>query len=232
MTVFLSEFNPTHIVYVGAIGLFLGFLFFLFFVYRRIRWMIRALLREKIPSPGLLSSIGRLLMISLWTSIFGMVLFLGFFLRTYHAFTYEEPIAEIRVQEWGRPETGQRAFMAFSSPHTQSPRNLLIRGDQWMIEGDLLKWENWLNFLGLENRYRITRLRGRYLNAESEAKEPPTIHSLTSHERDPFWEFLYKWGPRLPFIATVYGCAAFQYLKNESGYLIYMGQSGFIVREK
>lgn len=228
----MAEFNPDHIMYAGAIGIFLGLLFFLFFLYRRIHWIIRVLSKRETTSPGLLSSLSKLALIALWTSCFGLILFLGFFLRTYHAFTYEKPVAEIRIQAFDRTPTGPVAIVYLTSPHIQSPRHLIIKGNQWMIEGDILKWKNWLHFLGLESRYRLTRLRGRYLNPNAEAQKPPTIHALTLKEKDPLWQYLYQYGHRLPFISTVYGNAAFQYLGEDKTYLIYVGPSGFIVREK
>jgi len=42
-----------------------------------------------------------------------------------------------------------------------------------------LKWRNWLNFLGLHTRYRLTRLRSRYLEASDELTKPSSIHPLS-----------------------------------------------------
>jgi hypothetical protein len=101
-----------------------------------------------------------------------------------------------------------------------------------MIEGDILKWDNWLNFLGLHTRYRLTRLRGRYLSAQEELYQPKTIYSLVEDENDLFWRYLYKYGPRLPFVSTVYGNAAYQGPEVNRHYLVFVGTSGFIIREK
>ena len=101
-----------------------------------------------------------------------------------------------------------------------------------MIEGDILKWDNWLNFLGLHTRYRLTRLRGRYMTTEAEIEQARTIHSLVDDENDPFWRYLYRYGPQLPFVSTVYGNAAYQASGENKHYLIFVGTSGFVVREK
>ena len=58
-----------------------------------------------------------------------------------------------------------------------------------MIEGDIIKWKNWLNFLGLHTRYRLTRLQGRYSSVEAEVHQPHTIHSLSEREGDPLVAF-------------------------------------------
>ncbi|MFH1349905.1 MAG: hypothetical protein ABII26_03120 [Pseudomonadota bacterium] len=232
MPISISGLNPEYIVYAGVTGICFGILLLLLFLYRRMLWIVRTLSGWKLPAPGLLSSLGKLILITLWTSCFGLLLFLGFFLRSYHVFTYEKPVAEIRVQMFDVPQKGPIALIHLSSPHIQSPRLLIIKGDQWMVEGDILKWENWLTFLGLETRYRLTRIRGRYLSIDAETKKQHTIHSLVPSERDPLWRSLYRYGQQVPFINTVYGSAVFQDLGEDKTYLIFVGTSGFMAREK
>ena len=103
MQIPIEQLDPDYLMYGGVIGILLGLLFFIYFLYRRIRWIILALRRRGTDSPGLLSSLRNLILIVLWTSVFGMVLFLGFFLRSYYAFTYEEPVAEVVIQSSDAP---------------------------------------------------------------------------------------------------------------------------------
>ena len=176
--------NPTYLAYAGIVGIFLGLVFFLLFIYHRIRWFLRLISRKKTVSPGLISSFGRLIGILLWTSLFGMCLFFGFFLRSYHAFTDERPVAEISSEPVGGVKMSRITLGQFNPPMS---RQFLIRGDQWMIEGDILKWDEWLNFLGLKTRYRLTRLRGRYVSTDEEAREKPTVYSLVKAREYGFW---------------------------------------------
>jgi hypothetical protein len=221
--------DPTYLVYAGVAGVFLGLLFLLLYLYHRVRWLVRIMARKKAVSPGLISSLGRLIMIFLWTSIFGVCLFLGFFLRSYHAFTLERPVAEILSEPLGAARTSRITVIQLDPPLS---REFLIRGDQWMIEGDILKWDDWLNFLGLETRYRLTRVRGRYVSTRHETLERPTVYSLVRDEHHPFWKFLYEYGHRLPLVSTVYGGAVFQVTGGPHRFFLYAGPSGFIVRGK
>jgi len=101
-----------------------------------------------------------------------------------------------------------------------------------MLEGDILKWDNWLNFLGLHTRYRLTRLRGRYIQVEDEKKKETTLFSLVGDENHPLWRYLYKQSYRLPFVSTVYGNASYQASGKDKHFSIYVSTSGFVVREK
>jgi len=228
----IPELNPDYLVYAGAIGILLGLLFLIFFLYRRIRWVFGVLTKQKTPSPRLLASLRNLIVIIVWTSFFGMLLFFGFFLRAYHAFTYEEPVAEIITKPLDSPSAGPVALVKFLPTHSQVSRYLLVKGDQWVIEGDILKWESWVNFLGLRTRYRLTRLRGRYLRTEEEIHQPRTVYSLVDHENHPLWRYLYLYGHGLPLVSTVYGSAGFQTTRENKQYLIFVSASGFVVREK
>lgn len=229
MECLISTINADILVYAGAVGVLLGFLFLLLFVYHRVRWLISVLGLKKAGSPGLLASLRNFVFILLWTSIFGMLCFFGFFLGTYHAFTYEKPVAEIVVEPSAQPKTFKVTLTELDPP---LKRQFLIRGDQWMLEGDILKWENWLQVWGLENRYRLTRLKGRYAQVEAELRETPTIHKLVERESDPLWALLYEYGHRLPFVSAAHGAAVFQSAEKNKRFSVAISPAGFVARPK
>ncbi|NIO48348.1 MAG: hypothetical protein GTN73_02750 [Candidatus Aminicenantes bacterium] len=228
----MLQIKPDFFIYVGIVGILVGFSFFIFFTYRRIRWLIHTMKKQEAKSPKLLASLRNLTLILMAVAISGMVLFMGFFFRAYQAFTYEEPVAEIITQPSDEPDANLVTLRQFLLDASPSSQEFLLKGDQWMLEGDILKWDNWLNFLGFHTRYRLTRLRGRYIHTEDEIKKEKTIYPLVKDEDHPFWRYLYKYGYRLPLVSTVFGNAAFQFAEEDKRFLIYVSTSGFVVREK
>lgn len=228
----IGTINPDYLLYGGAIGIFLGLFFFILFIFKRVRWFFRLLSRKRTASPKILSSLRNLLLVLFWTAFFGMSLFLGFFLRSYHAFNYEKPVAEIKIHPFEEDKLSQITLTQINPQQGKTTQQYFLRGDQWMLEGDIVKWDPWLNFLGLHTRYRLTRLRGRYMRTEEEVQEKKTIYSLVEQEDHPLWQYLYEYGHRFPFVSTVYGNAVFQVSNDERNYLIYVGTSGFVVREE
>lgn len=228
----IGDINPNYLLYAGVIGLFIGVLAFLYFIYRRIRWAIQRIAKRAAPSPKLMAGMTKLVAILFWTACFGMLLFLGAFLRAYHAFTYEQPVAVIRTERLPLNKPYPVGLVHFYATQSQTIRHFIVRGDQWMIEGDILKWKNWLNFLGLHTRYRLTRLGGRYMDTEAELSSPRSVHSLVEREDHPYWRYLYQYGQSLPFVSTVYGNASFQDIGSNKTYQVFVGTSGFIIREK
>lgn len=226
-----AQINPDYLVYFGIAGLSLGLLFFVIFLYRRIRRLISRFTSREYYSPKLIASLKNLILILLWSLVFGMLLFVGFFLRAYHAFTLEVPVARIEVMPTIEPQTMRVNFTQLSNQNPSLNEQFLIRGDQWLVEGDILKWDNWLNFLGLQTRYRFTRIRGRYLKTADEIEKEKSVYSLIEDEDRPFWQYLYQYGNKLPFVSTVYGNAIFQYGNKHKRFLIFVTPSGFVVRE-
>jgi hypothetical protein len=219
------------VILAGAAGILIGFVFLLAFLWRRILFVARKLGRKPASVPKPLESLRNLLLIFLWTSVCGMLLFAGFFFRAYRAFTLEEPVAKIIIEHPDKGETTSITIIQDEEKGEPRIRRFDVAGDQWVLEGDILKWRNWLNFLGLHTRYRLTRLRSRYLEASDEITKPSSVHPLVENENHPFWKFLYKYGPRLPMVSTVYGNAVFQASGEDAIYRIYVGTSGFIARK-
>jgi len=78
----------------------------------------------------------------------------------------------------------------------------------------------------------LTRLRGRYLEAKDEISKKATVYPLIENEDHPLWRYLYKFGHKSPLVSTVYGNSVFQTSGEDNRFLVYVGTSGFIVRQE
>jgi hypothetical protein len=109
-------------------------------------------------------------------------------------------------------------------------RDFLINGDQWALEGDILKWDDWMNFLGIHTMYKLTRVRGRFINYQDEIEQTPSVYSLVEKEERPQWRWLYQYGHKLRFVSAVYGNTVYTFPSQEYIYEVYVTTSGFIAR--
>lgn len=212
------------------VGILLGLVFLFVFFYRRLKFFIRRLSRKPAATPRTMASLRNLLLIFLWTAVFGALFFAGFFFQAYYSFTKEEPVAKVTITPLPQKQKNLITLELYLTKEDRETRQFEVSGDQWMIEGDILKWKNWINFLGLHTRYRLTRLRGRYIQTSDELMKPTSVYSLVEMEDHPIWGYLYRYGPSLPFVSTVYGNAVFQRSEVPGTFLVYVSTSGFLTR--
>jgi len=221
------------LIYIGLGLLAIGLVMLILFIAKRIHRIIRRLQRKPMVRLGAIASTRRLFLILLLISASIALLFLGAFIQSYTAFTQRELVATIHCKTV--PGTEDTMVLELATPES-SPANkihrYLLRGQQWTVEGHILKWDDWLNFLGLRTMYKLTRVRGRYLRSEDEMNKPATVYSLVENEDDPRWRWLYEYGPRLPFVQAVYGNTVFTFPSEAKTFDIYVTTSGFMIVEK
>lgn len=235
----LEQLDPQMLIWGGLAGVMAGTLFFIIFAYRRLRWHLRRLTKTTKRPPGLMAGFRNGTALLLMIVICGLLLFVGLFFQSYHRFNLEKPVAEIITSPMGNPAkpNASGAHVQYRLIHSGQTRHFFVNGDQWMIEGDILKWHRWITLMGLDTRYRLTRLSGRYLDLEKERNSPRTLLSLAearhaTTEAHPVWRWLYRSGHQLPLVDTVYGNAAYQNLSGANHYLVFVTPSGFMVRKK
>lgn len=106
----------------------------------------------------------------------------------------------------------------------------LLKGNQWCLEGNILKWSPKMNLLGLHTMHKVTRIRGRYLAVQKELRMPQTVYEINSGE-DLLWRLLYKFQKLLPFVEAVYGNSAYTFPDAKAQFLIYVTTSGYIIKK-
>ena len=179
-----------------------------------------------------LSCVSSWSMLDLWSlsAFFCAVFFSGFFFQAYHAFTREEPVARVTIAPLPQDQRTLITLELLGQGEADRVQQYHLSGDQWVLEGDILKWKDWVNFLGLHTRYRLTRLRGRYILTSDAKLKPASIYSLVEMEDHPLWGFLYRYGSSLPLVDTAYGSAVFQASDEPCTFLVSVSTSGFLTR--
>ncbi len=233
MSTFNLPFSGSVPIYI-ALGLFIvGLILLGVFLFKRVHRLVLRLRRKPVPRIRIIASTLQLLLILLAIALSAAVLFLFAFIQSYSAFTHRKLAATVYcVPVSGTKDTMVLDLVALESPTLGRSRQYHLRGQQWAIEGHILKWDDWLNFLGLRTMYKLTRVRGRYLRAEDEMKKPATAYSLVTNEEDPRWRWLYEYGARLPLVQAVYGNTVFTFPSKTKTFLVYVTTSGFMVEEQ
>jgi hypothetical protein len=91
-----------------------------------------------------------------------------------------------------------------------SENTYLLQGDEWMMQGDIIKFPAWLNVIGFHAGYKLTRLEGRFDDIALENTARHTAIALNGGE-DTFFQTTYmhkQWFAL--FVDAAYGNAVFQ----------------------
>lgn len=230
---FSLPFSGSMLIFSALGLLILALILLMVFIFKRIHRIISRLRRRRVEGVGFIASTLRMLFILLVIAFSLTLLFLGAFLQSYTAFTRRELAATVHCT----PVRGTEDVMILNlatieSSQPTSIHRYRLRGQQWSIEGHILKWDDLLNFIGLHTMYKLTRVRGRYLRTDDEMNKPATVYSLVADEEDPRWRWLYEYGARLPFVEAVYGNTVFTFPSETKTFGIYVTTSGFMIAEE
>jgi hypothetical protein len=140
------------------------------------------------------------------------LLWIVFVLQTYLGLTGEIKVAHIRATPLANAahEMSVELILYDENGHTISDHSYLLQGDEWMVQGDILKLSPWLNVMGLHSGYKLTRLEGRFDDPNLEANAKHIVIELNGGD-DNFFKTMYAqrtWFS--PFVDASYGNAVFQ----------------------
>ena len=146
----------------------------------------------------------------------------------YSRFTQEKPVAELSFRQ-----IGPRHYIAYlATGNFCTVRSYPLYGDQWRIDAAFLKWTNLGTMLGLDSRYRLDRLSGRYSTVSEENALPHQAHDLAP---DVVFDIF-----RLGRIGVPWGSqkvvnqrsSAYMDIDVTRRYVVYRSQSGLVARSE
>jgi hypothetical protein len=148
--------------------------------------------------------------------------------QTYRALSKAELVAYIRAV----PVSGQSQTMSvtYTPVHNGNPgaaQTYIVHGDQWELGGDIIKWQDYVNILGVHTGYRITRLDGYYNDASDYYNHKPlTFLDLGGH-RDAVEQFLHDHANLMPFVRATYHNSVATPPDVNATYKVFLSTSGF-----
>ena len=157
------------------------------------------------------------------------LLWVTFLVQSYLGLTGEIKVAHIRAMPIANVahEMSVEVILYDGNGHATSDNTYLIQGDEWMLQGDIVKFTAWLNVVGLHAGYKLTRLEGRYDDINLEKTAHHTAFALNGGD-DNFFKTTYahkSWFS--PFVDAEYGNAVFQ---TTGSYDVFATQDALIAR--
>lgn len=108
------------------------------------------------------------------------------------------------------PEMSIELVLYDQSGHVTSHQTYTVMGDEWMLQGDIIKFPPWLGIFGLHSGYKVTRLEGTFSDPAIERVHTHTVVELNGGE-DGFFTTMRSGGKWYSFLVEAYyGNAVFQ----------------------
>ncbi len=140
---------------------------------------------------------------------------------TYSTLTKENLVAEITFDKIANQEKLYTAHVL--SPSGSKIGNYLIYGDQWRMDAAFIKMEYWANILGVDSKYALNRIEGRYKNIQDENTKEHKSYQLEGHTIIDSFSF---------FVDTTYGSSVYQDIKLGVKYKVLHSPTGLLVRDE
>jgi hypothetical protein len=150
----------------------------------------------------------------------------GVNLQGYARLTREQPVAELSFD----PRGPQRFLLTLTTLPERSTRRFELAGDDWQLDARVLKWRGFANLLGLDARYRLERVSGRYRDIAQERGSPRSVYALGDESALDLWSLAKRYPDWLPFVDAVYGSATYLPMAAGARYEVSLTQSGLIAR--
>ena len=149
-------------------------------------------------------------------------------LYTYKRLIAEKPIAQLTFT----PVSKQEFDATLRLGNFCEESIYRIYGDEWRIDSQFLKWKSWATLFGLNAMYRIDRLSGRYSNIEDENTKKHSAHKLKTTSTLDLAKVADRYKNKFPPVDTVYGSSAYEDMKSNTLYTVFVTQSGILIREQ
>ena len=151
----------------------------------------------------------------------------GLNLYTYQRFTEEMLVAELAFEQ-----LDTRRFQVTLRPSEGLERQFVLQGDEWQLDARMIKWTDWLTFLGESPLYRLDRLSGRYMKIDDARSNDLSAHALGEDSGIDIWAMAREAGDWLPGIDAAYGSSVFLPMVDGAKYEVSISRTGLLARKR
>ena len=166
------------------------------------------------------------LLASLAWCLAGIFLLIGTNFYTYQRLTKEQELARITLWQAG----AQQYLALLDMGGTTREESYMLFGDEWQIDARILKWTGPATLAGLDSRYRLERISGRYRDLRQEREGQRSVYSLSHEPGLAVWPFLARIQRHTGWVDAYYGNSTFLPMADQAQYQVVLTQSGILAR--
>ena len=170
--------------------------------------------------------IGGLVLLLAGLAVFAVA---GWF-QTYRTLTHNELVGYVKALPLQTaPQTMLVTYTPVENGARGTAQTFTLTGDEWQLGGDIIKWQDYLNILGVHTGYRTTRLMGYFDDANDYRTKRVGAVDLQGGP-DGAFRFLRDHPNLAPFVRAVYGNDVRLPPDANHSYRIYVSTSGYFAQ--
>jgi hypothetical protein len=146
-------------------------------------------------------------------------------LQTYARLTHEQPVARINFSR-----LAPHRFEATLTYRSGRRDAHVLMGDEWQLDARVLKWTGLATVLGLDTRYRLERLSGRFHDLKRERDGPRSVYPLARVRGLDLWSLAQGYERWLPWVDATYGTATYLPMADGASYGVHLTAAGLVGR--
>jgi hypothetical protein len=151
---------------------------------------------------------------------------------SYGAVSEKTLCAVIRAEP--HPVRPQRMWFEYSPVVDGSVRPkkvYILEGDQWGVEGHVLRWSEWARVLGLRTCYRMTRISSRYRTVAAARTHKATLIDLGG-EDNWLWQLLQDNDHKLPGVEATWTSGAWKGPVKNQVFEVWVSPGGYSIKRR
>jgi len=151
---------------------------------------------------------------------------LAFSVHRYLELFSDRTVAAIELAEQGPQQYRARLTLLDDRGMATSVREFVLRGDAWMLEARVLRWELPAVLAGVPSLYRLERLSGRYDDIEEERTRQRSVYEVEPAGALDLFALKKQFSTWLPFVDARYGSATWMPMADNARYLVLFNDRG------
>lgn len=139
------------------------------------------------------------------------LLWLTFLVQSYLGLTSNVRVARVHASKIENTQHVMSVELTLydKAGNTASTNTYLVKGDEWEVQGNIIKFPDWMGMFGLRSGYKLTRLEGRFDDPDMERNSTHSVIVLNGGD-DQFFKTIKPQTWLSPLVEAAYGNAVIQ----------------------
>lgn len=151
---------------------------------------------------------------------------LAFATYRYLQLFHDRPVALLELHQEAPQRFRASLMIAQAGTNTSQLEHYELRGDAWLIDAQVLRWQLPAVLAGVPSLYSLDRISGRYDDIEQERSAPRSVYTLNDSALPDLFSLKREFPRWLPFIDAQYGSATWMPMFDKARYVVLFNDRG------